>query len=35
MQQVLAPLATAQEPATAVVHDAVVIPPRLQEVVSD
>jgi uncharacterized integral membrane protein len=35
MQQVLAPLATGQEPATSVVHDAVVTPPRLQEVASE
>ena len=35
MQQVLAPLATGQEPATPVVHDAVVTPPRLQEVASE
>src|SRR5262249_24511768 len=34
MQKVLAPLATGQEPATPVVHDAVVTPSRLQEVAS-
>jgi hypothetical protein len=34
MQQVLAPVATGQEPATSVVRDAVVTRPRFQEVVS-
>ena len=35
MQQVLAPLATGQEPATSVVHGAVVTVPRPQEVASE
>jgi hypothetical protein len=35
MQQVLAPLATSQEPATSVVHAAVATRPQLQEVASE
>ena len=35
MQQVLAPLATGQEPATSVVHGTVVTVPRPQEVASE